>query len=154
MEKIIVYINDAAHAKAQIAPMTCQGPAGSAAQRTHWILVACAPRMSQHVSKWLTYSARENFRTKWSESLFAEIKPMLATGQDTVDALVARQPLLNMTETLLRQHGPARVMDARLALAGQTLPPVTANQPEMEPSHWAMPSAMVGLGAVMALAAD
>jgi hypothetical protein len=155
VEKIIVYINDATHALAQIAPMKGQTPAGSNDQgRTHWILVACAPRVSQHVSKWLTYSARENFRAKWSESLFAEITPLLATGQDTVQGLVVRQPLVQMTETLLRQHGAARVLDARLALVGQHLPPVTQNQPEHAQSRWTIPGALVGMGTVMALASE
>ena len=155
MEKIIVYVNDTTHALAQIAPMKRQAIAGaSESQRTHWILVACAPRMSRHVSKWLTHSARENFRAKWSEGLFAQITPLLATGHDSVQGVVAHQPLLQMTETLLRQHGAARVLDARLAVAGQPLPPVTRNQPEEVQSRWAVPGAMVGLGTVMALAAD
>ncbi len=155
MEKIIVYTNDAAHALAHIAPMKRQGPAGSAElSRTHWILVACAPRMSRHVSKWLTHTARENFRARWSDKLFAAIRPMVETGQDTVECVVASQTLVEMTAALLRQHGAARVMDARVALVGQNLPPVTVDQPANPPSRWAVPGAMVGLGTVMALAAD
>ncbi len=155
MEKIIVYVNEARHALEQIAPMQQQASSQNAGvQGTHWILVACAPRMSQHVSKWLTHSARENWRAKWSQRLFDDITPSLRTGPDTVQSLVARLPLLQMTELLLRQHGAARVLDARLALAGQTLPPVTHNQPEIAPSPWAVPGALVGMGAVMALAAD
>jgi hypothetical protein len=59
-----------------------------------------------------------------------------------------------MTETLLRQHGVARVLDARLAPVGQYLAPVTPNQPEIDPNRWALPGAVLGLGTVMALAAE
>ena len=47
MDKIIVYIDDAGYAQQQLAPMKSSGPAGGrSAVGTHWVLVACAPRMT------------------------------------------------------------------------------------------------------------
>lgn len=155
MEKIIVYVNDAHHALEQIAPMQQQASGRLAGtQGTHWIVVACAPRMSQHVSKWLTHSARDAWRARWSERLFDAVLPQVRGGSDTAQGVVAKLPLVQMTELLLRQHGAARVLDARLALAGQALPPVTPNQPEIAQNPWTVPGALVGMGTMMALAAD
>jgi hypothetical protein len=156
MEKIIVYVNDANHAIQQIAPMRRHAAASALAggTGTQWILVASAPRMTRHVSKWLTYSARASWRAKWSERLFADIVPLLKADQDEVQTLLARDPLVEMTDALLLQHGPARVLDARLAMAGQTLQPITRDQPASTQGRWAVPGALVGLGTVMALAAD
>lgn len=156
MEKIIVYVNDATHAIQQIAPMRRHAAAAALAggAGTHWILVASAPRMSQHVSKWLTHSARSSWRQKWSARLFEQIVPILKTEMDQVQTLVAREPLVQMTDSLLLQYGPSRVLDARLALPGQDLQPITRDQPASTESRWAVPGALVGMGAVMALAAE
>ncbi len=156
MEKIIVYVNDVSHALQQIAPMRRHAAAAALAggAGTHWILVASAPRMSRHVSKWLTHSARSSWRARWSERLFEDIVPILRTGQDQVLTLLAHDPLVEMTDKLLAQHGPARVLDARLALPGQDLQAITRDQPESTGSRWAVPGAVVGMGTLMALATD
>ena len=156
MEKIIVYVNDVNHAIQQIAPMRRHAAASALAggPGTQWILVASAPRMTRHVSKWLTHSARTSWRAKWSERLFSEIALLLKTDQDEVQTLLAKEPLVEMTDALLLQYGPARVLDARLALPGQDLQPITRDQPASSESRWAVPGALVGLGTVMALAAD
>ena len=52
MDKIVVYVDDAAYALQQLAPMLGTGAA------TGWILVACAPRMTRRISKWVSHSAR------------------------------------------------------------------------------------------------
>ena len=89
MEKIIVYLDDAAYAKQQLAPMTTTVGA-AAAPRTHWVLVACAPRMTQHISKFVTHSARQNWRTKWAEKLFQQIGPHLTGRGDAITTVLAK----------------------------------------------------------------
>ena len=57
MEKIILYVDDAAYAREFLAKMAAE--ANGRAPR-HWVLVACAPRMTRRISKWVSHSAREN----------------------------------------------------------------------------------------------
>ena len=74
MDKIIVYLDDAAYAKQQLAPMVTS-TADVANAATYWVLVACAPRMTQRISKWVSHSARENWRAKWADKLFTQVVP-------------------------------------------------------------------------------
>jgi hypothetical protein len=151
MDKIIVYVDDAEHALQQLAPMK---PGGLAAQSTQWLLVACAPRLTRHASKWVSRSAREHWRNKWSNELFAQIVPMLKNQGDTVVSLIATLPLVEQTERLLVAHPGARVLDARRVRFGTDMAPVTKDQPASHDSRWTLPGAAVGMGALLVLAAD
>ncbi len=109
MDKLIVYVDDAHHAVSVLAPLL--GVAGAAPRQ--WILVACAPRVTHHVSKWVTHSARQNWRGKWTDKLFAQLVPWLQGQGEQVLTCEGRNNLTLQTEDLLRAHGPARVIDAR-----------------------------------------
>lgn len=150
MEKIIAYVDDAAYAQQQLTPMKSSG-AGSAP--THWVLVACAPRMTHRISKWVSHSARESWRAKWSEKLFAQIVPGLKAQGDAVTEVLAKGSLPELTTQLLQQHGPARVLDARRPKFGQDMQPVTEDQPKKD-GGWQIPGAVAGMGALLVLAAD
>lgn len=155
MDKIIVYLDDAHYAQQQLAPM--QGgdpPAADRRTATHWVLVACAPRMTQRISKWLSHSARENWRAKWAEKLFDQIVPGLRAAGDEVTTLLAKVPLPELTAKLAAQHPTARVLDARRPKFGQQLQPVTASQPTGKDGRWEVPAAVAGMGAVLVLAAE
>lgn len=152
MDKIIVYVDDAAYAQQQLAPMKNGGP--GVAQGTHWILVACAPRLTRHISKWVSNSARESWRAKWAEKLFAQIVPQLQARGDQVSTVVSKGPLVALTKDLLGQHGAAHVLDARRPKFGQDMQPVTADQPTSTEGRWTVPGAVAGMGAVLLLAAD
>jgi hypothetical protein len=155
MDKIIVYLDDAAHAQQQIAPMRAgAAPAGPQTVATHWVLVACAPRMTQRIGKWVSHSARENWRTKWAEKLFAQIAPQLQASGDTVTTVLAKGPLPELTRKLLATHGAAHVLDARRPKFGQDLQPVTADQPARKDGRWEVPGAVAGMGALLMLAAE
>jgi hypothetical protein len=104
MEKVIVYLDDAAYARAQLP---------AAGESTHWLLVACAPRMTHRISKWVSHSSRENWRAKWADKLFDQVVPPLRDRGDTVTPLLARGPLPELTRTLMAEHGSLRVIDAR-----------------------------------------
>ena len=103
MDKIIVYLDDAAFARHQLAPM--KNSASGSQPGTRWILVACPPRMTRHISKWVNHTARQNWRIKWADKLFAEIMPELQAQGDTVTTVLAHGPLLELTQELLTQHG-------------------------------------------------
>jgi hypothetical protein len=147
MDKIIVYVDDAAHALQQLAPMR-----GCAKPATTWIVVACPPRLAQHASKWVSHSAREKWRLKWSEKLFDQITPAFAEPTDTVVRVVASGKLAAQSEQLLAEHGLARILDARCPRFGQDLEPVVQGQPVSHHSRWSVPAAIAGVGAVMVLA--
>jgi hypothetical protein len=153
MDKIIVYLDDAAYAQQQLAPMTGAAQ-GGALPPTHWVLVACAPRMTQRISKWVSHSARENWRGKWADKLFAQVVPHLKERGDSVTTLLAKGPLPVLTKRLSSEHATNRVLDARRPKFGQDLQPVTADQPTARDERWSVPGAVLGMGAVLVLAAE
>jgi hypothetical protein len=104
MEKVIVYLDDAAYAREKLP---------AAAQPVHWLLVACAPRMTHRISKWVSHSSRENWRGKWADKLFDQVLPPLRDRGDKVTPILAREPLPELTRALIAEHGELRVIDAR-----------------------------------------
>jgi hypothetical protein len=99
------------------------------AHRTHWVLVACAPRMTHRISKWVSHSARENWRAKWADKLFAQIVPGLQASGDSVTVVLAKGPLPELTEQLKAEHGTSRVLDARRPKFGPEPSPHGAGDP-------------------------
>lgn len=152
MDKIIVYLDDAEFARHELVPMKLA--ASDARPATHWILVACPPRMTRHIGKWINQSARDTWRNNWAEKLFARIAPVLQAQGDRVTTLLAHGLLVELTRELQLQHGAARVLDARRPKFGQAMPPVTPDQPPRGESGWSVPSAVAGMGAVLVLAAE
>lgn len=113
MQNIIVYIDDAGHALEQLQPLLSAPGSAEPQPDTHWILVGCAPRVTHRVSKWVTHSARDNWRRKWADKVFSQIVPTLAAPRHHVTTLLADTSLGQQTEWLIQQHGAARVLDAR-----------------------------------------
>jgi hypothetical protein len=105
MDKVIVYMDDPAYARQRM-------PAASGVP-THWVLVACAPRMTHRISKWVSHSARENWRAKWADKVFDQVVPPLRARGDAVTPVLARGPLPELTRVLMAEHGPMRVIDVR-----------------------------------------
>ena len=153
MEKIIVYLDDASYAQQQLAPMRSGRPP-AAASATHWVLVACAPRLTKRISKWVSHSARENWRAKWAEKVFAQVEPQLRARGDQVTTMLAKGPLPELTRKLIAEHSASRVLDARRPKFGQDLQPVTADQPAAKDGRWEVPGAVAGMGALLVLAAE
>ena len=110
MNRLIVYVDDATHAWG-VHEALRNTPDASAPRQ--WIVVACAPRVTQHVSKWVTHRARESWRGKWTDKLFAQLLPQIEGDGHEVLAFVAKNNLALQTEDLIRAHGPAQVIDAR-----------------------------------------
>lgn len=118
LDTYIIYLDDATYAQTQLAQLLA---------RPHikrFVLVACAPRMTRRIGKWLSHSSRENWRDKWCDKLFAQFMPMIQR-QDHVFCEVADGPLPEFTEILLKDFGGAEVIDARRPKFGVDLPPVT-----------------------------
>ena len=159
MDNIIVYLDDAAYAMHLLQPMlpsqvsdtgaaVSTVPPSSSSGPTHWILVGCAPRITHRVSKWVTHSARNNWRRKWADKAFSSIVPTLEWHQGTVTKLLADSSLCQQTEALIRQHGASRVLDARRPKLGQDLQPVTAAQVQEHHGLLGFATALAGAGLI------
>lgn len=153
MDKIIVYLDDPEFSEHQLAPMK-NSMAGPAEQNTHWILVACAPHLTRHASRWISASSLESWRAKWAETLFSRLVPGLKTRGDHVTTVLAHGDLVALTKQLQMEHGIAHVMDARRPKFGQEMSPLTSDQPKEESANWAVPAAVTGLGAALLLASE
>ena len=136
MEKVIVYLDDPAYARQQM-PHADGGP-------THWVLVACAPRMTHRISKWVSHSARENWRAKWADKLFGQVIPPLQERGDAVTPVLARGPLPELTRLLMAEHGTERVLDVRRPKA----PDGSASD------GWRAGGTLMGLGALLLFGFD
>ena len=147
MNNIIVYVDDAAYALQMLQPMrlvdSSNGP-------VRWIVVGCAPRVTHRVSKWVTHSARESWRGKWAEKVFAQLQPLLRQGGDTVVTLLAESALPAQTEALIGQYGHARVLDARRPKFGQDMQPVTHSQVQENHTVLGYATALLGAGVLVA----
>nr|WP_066538392.1 MULTISPECIES: hypothetical protein [Comamonas] len=84
------------------------------AAHTHWVVVACAPRITHRVSKWVSNRARENWRTKWADKLFAASLPVLQGSAGQVTSLLARGPLAEVVDQLRQELGTSpQIIDLR-----------------------------------------
>ena len=149
MDNIIVYMDDAEHALHQLAPMM-----GGSNAPVQWILVACPPRMTRHINKWVHHAARVQWRQKWANKLFENLVPQLDFGSSRVIRAVAQGPLVDMSRELQLQYGAARVLDTRRPKFGHDMAPVTPDQPSEHESRWAVPGAVAGMGAFLVLASE
>jgi hypothetical protein len=150
MDRFIVYVDDAPSAQQGLAALLARQPSA----RTQWLLVACAPRMTHRISKWVSHSARENWRAKWADKLFAQIVPTLPHSGARVITVVAKGPLVELTDQLqAAEASAAQVLDARR-------PKVDApQQPAVPNAGWSslpgkLGSLLTGCSALWMLAAE
>lgn len=148
MDNMIVYLDEAAHALAMLPALL---PAGQVRPPVRWIVVGCAPRVTHHVSKWVTHSARQNWRGKWADKVFSQVIPLLQAPGDEVVTQIASGPLCDLTDALMSQYGAGRVLDARRPKLGNTLQPVTRQPVAQGPSLWACAAMMAGSGMLLAV---
>ena len=151
MERVILYVDDASHALEQLTRLQASG-----LRPTHWVLAACAPRMTSRISKWVSHSARENWRVKWFARLQETLAPELQTHGAQFTAVLAQGPLMALTQQLLLAHGAARVIDLRRPKVGAALEPVQssprAGGTPAPRRGGALSSGTLGLGALLLLA--
>ena len=110
VETIIAYVDDAARAQQLFQAMHSQQPNSP----QHWVLVACAPRITHRVSKFASNRSRENWRSKWADRLFEECVPVLRAQGVRVTTVLARGPLPELLESLQAEYGShCQVLDLR-----------------------------------------
>jgi hypothetical protein len=147
MDNIIVYVDDAAYAKQLLQPMLTPGNTRSP---TRWIVVGCAPRVTHHVSKWVTHSARQSWRGKWADKVFSQLTPLLQQGGDSVLTQLAENQLCGQTEALVKTYGVARVSEERRHQFCQDLQPVTTTQAQEHHGVLGYAAALAGAGLLVA----
>ena len=148
MEKIAVFVNDAAHARHLLQPML------TGADPVHWIVVACPPTLTRHIGRWVSHAAREQWRERWASELFEALTPELRTAAgSTVERQVAKRPLIDVSRRLEARLGMVRLLDARRPRLGKPDEPISATQPVSDVGRWAVPvAATTGLTVMLALA--
>ena len=139
MNPVIVYVDDAAYAQPMLEALAGSSQSAS----SHWLLVACAPRMTHRVSKWVSHRARENWRGKWADKLFTALVPVMAASGAKVTPVLAKGPLNELIAELQQEHGTAQIIDARRPKqeAVQTAP-TTAQR-------WNLPGTVAAIAAMM-----
>jgi hypothetical protein len=147
MERIAIFINDAAHARHILQPMLC------AAEPAHWIVVACPPTLTRHIGRWVSHSARQQWRERWAAEVFDVLDADLRSlpgGQ--IEHIVAKRPLVEVSRRLEARFGTLRLLDARRPRLGKPDEPISASQPASNVGRWAVPvAATTGLTVMLAL---
>ena len=92
---VALFIDDAAAARLALQPLL------QSSHPAHVILVACAPKLTHHVGRFLTHASREQYRDRWARDLFGELQPLWSLApRGTVETLVARAPLDVMVQRM------------------------------------------------------
>lgn len=158
MNKVIVYVDDAEQARQVLAPLSHR----ASAEKTEWVLVACAPRMTHRISKWVSHSARENWRTKWADKLFGQIVPWLQAEGVHASTVLAKGPLADLLTQLQAEHGAVPVIDARRPKQDEVAAPAPVQAVaapvnitrKPSPRRWSLPGTLAGLGAIFMFVAE
>ncbi|MCW7538981.1 hypothetical protein OOT46_14135 [Aquabacterium sp. A7-Y] len=103
MKKIVVLLDDPAHAQQHLAARLGDVQGGRC------VLVACAPRLTHRASKWMSHGSREHWRSKWAAKLFSQMQPWLAQRGVDAEPQVAKGPL----QELMDELRPDRLIDVR-----------------------------------------
>ena len=148
MEKIAVFVNDVACARHILQPML------ESDAPTHWVLVACPPTLTRHIGRWVSHSAREQWRERWAAELFSALETELrARSGSAVETLIAKRPLAEVSARLLARMPHLRMLDARQPRVGRIDEPISAQQPAQAANGWAAPAAATaGLSLMLTLA--
>jgi hypothetical protein len=147
MKTIALFIDDADAARLALQPLMQSREAGRV------ILVACAPKLSRHVGRFVSHAGREQYRQRWARDLFSELQPLWSVApRGTVETMVAKAPPEVIVQRLkIHQGSDLLAIDARkagldAARAGQATPARKAAR------RWLVPAFITsGLGIALAL---
>lgn len=132
-ETVIVVIDDAQRVLQELATLPPLPPSGHGAVAAdepaphHWVLLACPPRMSQRIGKFMSQSARQGWQNRWSEKLRAQLAPTIQEQCGTFELHIAGSSFPAQLLALRTAHPGAVVRDLR--------------QPRSQPATGPAPSA-------------
>ncbi len=153
MQNLIVYFDDASYLKQCVIPYAYASARGADAP-THWILVACPPRISSYVGRRVSAQARMQWRKSWTDQVLKEAAPLVSKHGDRVTSLMPSGSLVEFSDHLFKEFGAASVIDARRPKFCQDLMPLTRDQTTAKDSRWALPGAIAGMFTVVVLALE
>lgn len=147
MKTVALFIDDADAARMALQPLMRPGGAGRV------ILVACAPKLSRHVGRFISQAGREQYRQRWARELFSELQPLWSLApRGAVETMVAKAPPEVIVQRLKIHEGAdllaidARKAGLEAARAGQEAPARRAAR------RWLVPAFITsGLGIALAL---
>lgn len=147
MKTVALFIDDAAAARLALQPLMQSRDAG------RLILVACAPKLTRHVGRFVSHAGREQYRQRWARDLFTELQPLWSVApRGTVETMVAKAPPEVIVQRLkLHEGSELLAIDARKAgleraRAGEESPARQAAR------RWLVPAFVTsGLGIALAL---
>lgn len=148
MERIAVFVDDVDHAQQLLGPLLAEGT-----PQAHWVVVACAPRLTHRIGKWVAHSSREQWREHWARTLRDRLEPLFRGREFAAcEWVLARGPLDRLSARLRGRLGAElRLLDLRRPKLGVALPPIVAGQAP-DNHRWATPVAISSsLAAVLAL---
>lgn len=152
MDKIALFVDDAEHAERLLAPMLARG-----ARPVQWVVVACAPRLTHRIGRWVSHAGREQFRERWARELRERLQPVfarLAPGAPC-DWTVASGPLERQADRLRQRYGTdLRLFDARRPKLGVDTAPVDGGAAPAAGRRWAAPVAVSSSMSVMLALTD
>jgi hypothetical protein len=147
MRTIALFIDDAAAARMALQPLMQSKDAGRV------VLVACAPKLSRHVGRFVSNAGREQYRQRWAGDLFTELQPLWsAAPRGTVETMIAKAPLEVIVQRMKVREGTELVaIDARKAALEQArLNQATPVQ--LAARRWLIPAFITtGLGIALAI---
>jgi hypothetical protein len=153
MRHVALFIDDAAAARLALQPLM------QSADPDRVVLVACAPKFSHHVGRFLTHAHRDQYRQRWARELFAELQPLWAAApRGAVETMVAKAPIDVMVQRMRVRYGTDLIaMDARragLEHAREGAKPASGPAPEPTVAQrWLVPAFVTsGVGIALALA--
>jgi hypothetical protein len=147
MKTVALFIDDAESARLALQPLLQSRDAGRV------VLVACAPKLSRHVGRFVSNAGREQYRQRWARDLFSELQPLWSMApRGTVETVVAKAPLEVVVQRMKVQEGTGLVaIDARrTALEQARLSQATPAQ--LAARRWLIPAFVTtGLGIALAI---
>lgn len=147
MRTIALFIDDAAAARIAMQPLIQSRAAGRV------VLVACAPKLSRHVGRFVSNAGREQYRQRWARELFTELQPLWATApRGTVETMIAKAPLEVILQRMKVHEGTDLLaIDARKAALEQArLSQATPTR--LAARRWLIPAFVTtGLGIALAV---
>ena len=148
MRQVALFIDDAATARLAPQPLMQSSEPGRV------ILVACAPKLTHHVGRFLNHASRDQFRQRWARDLFAELQPLWSLApRGTVETMIAKAPVDVMVQRMRVRYGSELVaMDARRAGLEQARAGATPAAAQATAPRWLIPAFITsGVGIALAL---
>lgn len=148
MERLAIYVNDAASAHPVLEPLLARSETGSCT------VVLCPPRLSRRIGKWVANQQRQQWQRQWADRVRRELTDLLPTDLAArLQWATAGNRLSDATTELRRSHGGAlHLLDLRKARLGESLPALEPGLPSPAEDRWTTSVAVTsGLTVMLAL---